>query len=459
MDAAAPPRIVGRYALHEKFAAGGMATIHFGRLLGSAGFSRTVVIKRLREKHAKDPQVVAMLIDEARLAGRIRHPNVVQTLDVVYAEGELFVVLEYVHGDSLAHLLSATVDADEETDWRIVGSIAAGMLHGLHAAHEARSERGEPLGIVHRDVSPQNLLVGEDGVARVVDFGIAKAADRLARTSGGIVKGKLGYMAPEQLRGEATRRSDVFAAGIVLWEALSTRRLFDAPSDLEIVRLLEREPIVAPSQLVPGLPKGYDDVVLRALSRSAPGRFETAHDMALALEKVAPVASASEVGAWVARKAGATLAARSRAIAAIESAPGLSSNRTLGELLGGRPPSTAVPSEAKDGPPRRQGRMTVALVTLGSALFGLTVLGLLLPRSRPPAESPVAPAPPAPTPSPVESVTVEAVPQEAVPLEPLAPLSPDPTPAPSARPKPARSCTPPYVVDARGHMHFKPECM
>src|SRR5579863_8618035 len=198
-----------------------MATVHIGRLIGPVGFSRTVAIKRLHPQHAKEPDFVSMFLDEARLAARIRHPNVVPTLDVVATEGELFVVMDYVPGESLSRLAAATFAAGARFPLRAVVSIMAGSLHGLHAAHEAKSERGEPLGIVHRDVSPQNILVGIDGVARVLDFGVAKAAGRLHTTREGELKGKLAYMAPEQLEtGTLTRQSDVYAAAVVLWETL-----------------------------------------------------------------------------------------------------------------------------------------------------------------------------------------------------------------------------------------------
>ena len=211
-----------------------MATVHLARQLGAAGFARIVAVKRLHERYARDPEFVAMFLDEARLVGRIRHPNVVQTLDVVAeknADGgsELFIVMEYVHGESLVRLLAAARTKDEPVPLKIASAIMIGALQGLHAAHEAKSEAGQPLNIVHRDISPHNILVGIDGVARVLDFGVAKASERVSSTTKGEVKGKLAYMAPEQLNGgEADRRTDVFAAGIVFWEVLAGQRLFVA---------------------------------------------------------------------------------------------------------------------------------------------------------------------------------------------------------------------------------------
>src|ERR1041385_2717351 len=195
------PRLIGRYALFGEIASGGMATVHFGRLVGPVGFSRTVAIKRLHPQYAKDPEFVSMFLDEARLAARIQHPNVVTTLDVVALPNEVFLVMEYVQGESLSRLVKNTTKAGERMPWGHIVSVMAGMLHGLHAAHEAKSERREPLNIVHRDVSPQNVLVGTDGVARVLDFGVAKAAMRVGSTRDNQMKGKLSYMSPEQLNG------------------------------------------------------------------------------------------------------------------------------------------------------------------------------------------------------------------------------------------------------------------
>jgi serine/threonine-protein kinase len=279
-------RVVGRYALYGGIASGGMATVHLGRLLGPVGFSRTVAIKRLHAQYAQDPEFVSMFLDEARLAARIRHPNVVPTLDVVATKGELFLVMEYVPGESLSRLARAARDKKQRIPQRIVSSIMSGVLHGLHAAHEAKSERGEPLGIVHRDVSPQNVLVGTDGVARVLDFGVAKAAGRTQQTREGQIKGKLSYMAPEQLRGAAvSRQSDIYAAGVVLWELLTGERLFSADNEGALLAKVLEGRIVPPSRYVvtpssvtigPDAMRillGLDEVTLRALQSDPEKRY------------------------------------------------------------------------------------------------------------------------------------------------------------------------------------------
>lgn len=306
------PRSLGRYVLFEEIASGGMATVHLGRLLGAGGFARTVAIKRLRPAMARDPEFVAMLIDEARVASRVRHPNVAATVDAFDHEGELFLVMDYVHGESLRGLMRT----DLRTRRRISPSIAAGVicgaLHGLHAAHEATSETGEPLCIVHRDVSPQNILVGLDGVPRVVDFGIARAAVRLQNTRDGQLKGKVTYMSPEQLmpRGpKPDRRTDIFTAGIVLWEALTGKRLFGGDTELDVMDSVLTQSIEAPSRVAKDISSSLDRVVLKALSREMKHRFENARDFAFAIEEAMPggLASQYRIGAWVERRAGAKL--------------------------------------------------------------------------------------------------------------------------------------------------------
>src|SRR5690606_22755098 len=235
-SAAEPVRTIGRYALFDEIAAGGMATVHLGRLLGPVGFSRTVAIKRLHSHFAKDPDFSAGFVDEARLAARIHHPNVVPIIAVLPAGGELSLVMDYVEGDSLAKVLRHATTTDETIPLSIASAIICGALYGLHAAHEAVDESGEPMHIVHRDISPQNILVGSDGVPRIVDFGVAKAAQRLQTTAEGQVKGKIAYMAPEQIRqAEISRKSDIYAMGVVLWEALAGKRLFTSENHANLM--------------------------------------------------------------------------------------------------------------------------------------------------------------------------------------------------------------------------------
>jgi eukaryotic-like serine/threonine-protein kinase len=314
-----PSRTIGRYALYAEIASGGMAAIHIGRLMGPVGFARTVAIKRLHPPLAKDPEFVAMFLDEARLAARIRHPNVVSTLDVVATEGELFVVMEYVPGESLARLMRAVRTNNEFVPAPVAASIIVGVLHGLHAAHEARDERGEPLRIVHRDVSPHNVLVGTDGAAHLIDFGVAKARGRVQVTQQGQIKGKLSYMPSEQLLGNGLdHRADIFAATIVFWEALTGQRLFQGVDDGEIYAKVLLGNVEPPSKYAPGLPAAVDAIVLKGLARDREQRFPTARDMALAIEGAMPLATPSQIGSWVEGLVGESLTERTEQIAEIE---------------------------------------------------------------------------------------------------------------------------------------------
>jgi serine/threonine-protein kinase len=311
---------VGRYALYDAIARGGMASVHFGRLLGAAGFSRAVAIKRLHEHLAHDPEFRAMFIDEAQLAARIRHANVVPTLDVVTDDDELMLVMEYVNGESLSRLIREAVMRGELPPIPVAISIMMQVLHGLHAAHEARDERGEPLNLVHRDVSPHNILVGTDGVVRVFDFGVAKASNRLQATPDGSAKGKLAYMAPEQIEGHRglDRRTDVFAASIVLWELVTGKRLFVGPTDGATVANVQRGCSIPPSVVVPRIDPRLDALVMKGLSLQRDARFSTASEMARALEDLGHAASSSAVAEWVQRLGGAPIAARAALIADIE---------------------------------------------------------------------------------------------------------------------------------------------
>lgn len=328
-------KAIGRYVLYDEIAAGGMATVHLGRLMGAAGFSRTVAIKRLHEGLVRDPDFASMFMDEARLAARIRHPNVVSVLDVVNEGAELFLVMDYVQGETLSRLVRAVRPGVMPP--RITCTIMAGVLHGLHAAHEATTEHGEPLHIVHRDVSPQNVMVGTDGVGRVLDFGVAKAAHRAQTTRDGTVKGKISYMAPEQLLSEnVDRRADLYACAVVVWEALSGERLFDGDNQGRIVRKILDEEVPPPSTKVAGLRVAIDAAVMKGLEKDPKKRWQTAREFAAALERAMPTAPATDIGEFVESLAGATLNARARRVKEIES---------RSEILPAvRPPSATIPA-------------------------------------------------------------------------------------------------------------------
>jgi serine/threonine protein kinase len=311
---------VGRYVLYDQIASGGMASVHLGRLIGPVGFSRVVAVKRLHPAYAKDQGFVTMMLDEARLASRIRHPNVVPILDVVATADELLLVMEYVHGETLARLLRAAKKAGERIPAAVGAAIVIDTLRGLHAAHEATNAAGEPLGIVHRDVSPQNIVVATDGSARILDFGVAKAASRTQSTAEGQLKGKLGYFAPEQIAGgDVDRRVDIFAASIVAWECVTGRRLFSADDMIAtIAQVMDGEiPSLRGSDLE--IPDGYAAAVRRGLDRNPAQRFQTAEEMASAIEAALRPASREAVRAFVEKLAGPALSARLDIMQRIES--------------------------------------------------------------------------------------------------------------------------------------------
>lgn len=310
-------RILGRYLLCAPIAAGGMATVHLGRLIGNKGFSRTVAIKQLHAQLVHDAEFAAMFLDEAHLTARIRHPNVVAPLDVIECDGEICIVMEYVHGESLGRLMQ--LSTHEGIKDRIVAAVMIQVLLGLHAAHVATDDHGHPLSIVHRDVSPQNILVGEDGITRVVDFGIAKAARRIHSTDGDKLKGKLGYMAPEQLRlAPIDHRSDLFAAGVILWELLTGKELFTSQEPAAAIEQMLHFQPQPPSSVAPSITKTLDDVVLKALSVDPNDRYASARDMARAIESACSPAGTLEVSEWVNRLAASALARRAEWIADIE---------------------------------------------------------------------------------------------------------------------------------------------
>ncbi|MEZ4231697.1 MAG: serine/threonine-protein kinase [Polyangiaceae bacterium] len=506
------PIVVGRYAIHGEIASGGMATVHLGRLLGEAGFARTVAIKRLHPQFAKDPDFVNMFLDEARIAARIRHPNVVSTLDVVNSEGELLLVMDYVHGESLSRLVRIASREGGFVPINVACGIMSQALLGLHAAHEAKTERGERLEIVHRDVSPQNVMVGADGVALVLDFGVAKAAMRASTTRDGQIKGKIAYMAPEQFGGgEMDRRVDVFAAGVVLWEALTSRRLFAGQDVAETLGRIASGKVEAPSLFRPEIPPALDAVLLRALASEREQRFPTAIAFAEAIEGAVQVASAREIGAWVESNAALGLDERSQRLSDVES-----SSHIVPKQVSLSQPSAPVSGRSSipmDSPDLDSARTLVvaprppsalrkvlgfAAAALGGAVVVLLIVLLMRPNTGAASsdEQPRgAPQPqqltaPAPVPEPAQP-SVSATPGEAdegaaaaASAAPAAGGEETPASSGSARPEPAKkpaaaakprvtahvaapskpakpklSCDPPYSIDAQGIKRVKPGCL
>ena len=304
IDAVGRQRI-DRYDLVAEIASGGMATVYLARLAGVGGFQRFVAIKRLHPHLQSEEEFVEMFLDEARLAAGIHHPNVVPILEVGASDRGYYLVMEYIEGDTLARLLARASARGRPMPPEIGLRITLDMLAGLHAAHELRDHMGNPTELVHRDVSPQNVLVGLDGIARITDFGVARAASRLSATRVGQLKGKIAYMAPEQAVANPVidRRADVFSSGVVLWEALASRRLFKSDNDAATLSRILSEPIPDLSRLNPAVSPQVNAVVMKALARDQNQRFASCAKFADALERAATatgkVATGRELSAYI----------------------------------------------------------------------------------------------------------------------------------------------------------------
>ncbi|HEX3770315.1 MAG TPA: serine/threonine-protein kinase [Polyangiaceae bacterium] len=469
----AQPRALGRYMLYAPIARGGMATIHIARLVGDDGFSRIVAAKRLHPQFTEDPEFIAMFRDEAEIASKIHHPNVVPVLDIVVARGaanaedgdqgeEVVLVQEYVHGVPLDRLFRAARTVHEPIPPRIAIAVMAGVLAGLHAAHETADEKGRPLGIVHRDVSPQNVMVSVDGIPRLLDFGIAKASSSAHVTRAGLLKGKIAYMAPEQVVGNDLGRSaDIYACGVVLWELLSLQRLHAGRGESQILAAVVRGEIPSlTAALEPErtrMPRDRWDlltrlepVVARALATDPARRFATAAEMLGALVRVVPAATALEVSTWVKERCGDYLERRQRVLAANEDSwrslskiavtggtgnspvSGVSRVRAeSGVVAAAGPPANAAPSQimyiSAEPPESRRARVVPWAIAVASLVLSAGLIGALGARRAAPADAPAA--------------------QEVPPAAPALPAAAAPAAAPStpstepAAPAPAADAT------------------
>lgn len=313
-----------RYVPLVKVASGGMATVFVGTLRGPLGFSQLVAIKRPHEHLLEDQSFRHSLIEEARVAAQIRHANVVDVRDIEVVGDSIQLIMDYVEGASLGQLMAVAGRAGTRLSRGVVIRIVLDALAGLSAVHEVADGDGIPLGLVHRDISPQNILVGVDGVTRVTDFGIAMAEYGASTpTTQGTLKGKIGYMAPEYIRGiRPDARVDVFAMGVVLWEALAGRRLFKGLNDADAFdRLLHHEPPRLSTE-VPELEGLLDEVLARALAKAPEKRFQTANSFATALEEAARtiglIASHAEVGREVRDTVGEKLEKRRQDVRAAQ---------------------------------------------------------------------------------------------------------------------------------------------
>jgi serine/threonine-protein kinase len=395
-----PVTLGPRYRALSLLAKGGMGAVYLGRRFSPDEPLPLVAIKVMHPHIAESAETIKLFIDEAVIGTRIDHPNVVRVLDADVVEGTPFIVMDYVEGLSWSRLLRRLLERGEPAAVDVAARVVHDALVGLEAAHR--------VGAIHRDVSPQNILVGTDGRARIADFGVATFSGRLSLTTPGHLRGKLGYLSPEQIvRSPLDPRADVFAAGIVLWEALAGRPLFATSSEPATLANVLREPIAPPSSFAPDVPMALEDACLKALERTRERRFATAQAFADAIAAAVPLASPERVAAEVERLGGEVLedqrAAHAAALEALR-APAAEE----------RPRPVVRPSEVPTAiiaRPRASGRRGRVAITAAGAI-ALVALGSILGRAsspdargaRPPATA--AAGPPSAAPEPATPITV-----------------------------------------------------
>jgi len=304
----------GRYLLRTRLASGGMADVYAAELVAAAGFRKRVAIKRLRAPFLRNERYLQMFLAEARLGSGLSHPNLCEVYELGHAEGEYYIAMEYLHGVTLSTLTHACVGSGQQLPIPVVVGIIAQACEALHYAHEHRDIHGKPHGVIHRDVSPQNLMICDDGRVKLLDFGVAKDDESGHLTGAGTLKGKPCYMSPEQLYGEQLdRRTDLWSLGVVLFECLTGTRLFRRSSSSETISAITKEPIPSVAERRAGVPPALSNVVARALSRERDWRFATAIELRMALLKSignGACASREAIGALVRSACAPTLRAR-----------------------------------------------------------------------------------------------------------------------------------------------------
>jgi len=490
--------MVGKYRIVLPLGQGGTADVYLAVADGPSGFTKLVVVKVLRKSLASDSEFRMMFVSEARLAARLHHPNIVQTNEVIEVDGAPVLVMEYLDGQPLSQVIVRGKQGGFTLAMQL--RVLADALAGLHAAHELADFDGTPLGVVHRDVSPHNLFVTVEGQAKVLDFGIAKLERSMVETEVGTVKGKLRYMAPEQVAGDKLdRRADVYAAGVILWEALTGERMWKGSSEGEIrARVLAGDlPLSETSR--PDVPQVLARICRRALSRAPGDRHATARQLAdeleAAMSELGLAASQREIGAMVARL--------------FEDIRG-ETKRTLETKLGRASMATGLPAVSDTGETRilqsgtgdrRRRRATIIGVSVGAvALIGVAAARLTAERTAVESVAPTAAAAQTAVPAPAAAVTTpptnltatspDATAKHDEPTAAAAPttkparptgagtraalkraqaagVSAEPTPAPAGTnvpaeggsPAPAADCAHPFFVDANGIKRFRPECM
>jgi serine/threonine-protein kinase len=275
----------GKYTLIDRIAVGGMAEIFLARQAGLDGFEKTIVIKRIRPHLSKQASFVRMFLNEAKLAAQLNHPNIVQIYDLGRIAESYFIAMEYIFGRDMRRIIPKADSLEIPFPMVYALKIASSVCEGLYYAHQKADPYGNPLNIVHRDVSPENVFVSFDGTVKILDFGIAKAANQIEQTGAGEIKGKLSYMSPEQCRGLSLDcRSDLFSLGVVLFEWLTGFKLFTGDSEVSIMKSIIDGKIYAPSYFKADIPQPVEDILMRALAKDREERFQTAWDMQYAID-------------------------------------------------------------------------------------------------------------------------------------------------------------------------------
>ena len=485
----------GEYRIYAEIGVGGMASVHLARFLGIAGFARTVAIKRPLPSLLQNVDFRRLATREALLAARVQHPHVVTTLDVVDSGSEFLIVMQYVHGEPLSALTALARQRGERVPVEIAVTLVGGVLRGLSAVHQARDERAQLLHLIHRDVSPQNILCGVDGVARLADFGLARAAGYTALSNAAEFKGKLTYASPEQVElRPLTFASDLYALGVVLWELLSGERMYRDRTAPELVAQLLRGDVAPPSHFAPELSPALDGVVLRALARDPGQRYESALAMAAALESCVRPASVEATAQWVSELAWESLQARAQQVLDAESETSPSQRRPALSSVEALDPTVLASaalgphSSDRDGSPAGAsmlagpfGQTALKIFAMAAGVSLVWFVGARLWPRAVPVPARVAEAdrsrvtlaaplePPPQQQGPVGPERAEAVPRERSLSSTSAALRPDPARAATPRASSGAGaagaagaagldCSPPFSLDAEGIRHMKPGC-
>jgi eukaryotic-like serine/threonine-protein kinase len=431
------PSNFGKYEIITHLASGGMADIFLCRARGIQGFEKLAIIKRVRQDRALDRKMVDLFLDEARLAASLQHPNIVQVFEFGIVDGSYFLAMEYVHGQDVHALLKRMRETDGAIPLPEVLAIVVGVCQGLHYAHECVGLNGRPLGIVHRDISPSNVLISYDGAVMITDFGIAKATGRSTQTTTGTVRGKLGYMSPEQCRGMALdRRSDIFAIGTLLHELSTGNSLFGGTSDFEVMKAIVEDPVRPPSAQVAGYPAELDHIVMRALARDPADRYATVRELQLDIERFAVESklsiSSARLGGFMQQQFADRIASWRERVALDHAARMARPPSAEVEIVG---VDAATIADAQAARPRRRARagIVAGVVTGIAAMASLVVARHQLAASHaaasraaaaPAIAASPAPAPAAPAAAPTPPAATPATPPAATVATPAAATAP-----------------------------------